>query len=263
MKKSYKISLIILLIISLVSCEESYNYLVKYNLNGKVSKISSFKYHAIERFGEIKNGKRIARDSKNILDKDIANVQIIFNEYGFVDWITKFDERNSIETKLKFDTDSILSYYYTNGDLKMRSILNNSIFPTEIKNYDSTGQIISKEICEYDKNKLISKKSYNASGELLKVIEYSYNDEGFIEKELWKEIQKSFYSYKLDTIKSFITYEYNDNNDIIKYTTNRGEQKISKNFKYTYDEFNNWITRIEFEGLVPKYIIKRKIEYFE
>lgn len=71
---------------------------------------------------------------------------------------------------------------------------------------------------------------------------------------------------EFDTEKKKVTeeaiLEYNNKGDLIKVTE---DGKLRKYYEYTYDERDNWITRIEFEteAKIPESIVNREIEYLK
>ena len=83
---------------------------------------------------------------------------------------------------------------------------------------------------------------------------YSYN----AEENSVTEINKSFYSIELDDTKWF--RKYNNSGDLIEETLN---DYYATKYQYEYDQHNNWTKQIQISLEFPRYIIERKIDYFE
>jgi len=56
-----------------------------------------------------------------------------------------------------------------------------------------------------------------------------------------------------------ITYNYNSKGDLIL----KQENEELKEYKYDYDELENWVVKYEYENGIIKYITERNIEYFK
>jgi hypothetical protein len=59
-------------------------------------------------------------------------------------------------------------------------------------------------------------------------------------------------------------FKYDDRCNIIEETTYNSDGSIYEawNYKYEFDKQGNWIKRIEYISIIPKYIVERGIEYY-
>lgn len=262
--KLIKRSFLFVLLTTLLACSEYHSEdLITFNLKGKVSSVNSTKYRAVEKFGEVEKGREVARDESDEVDLQHANISLVFDNEGNLEWQTYFDKYGDIELKTSIK-DTVINCYSSNGDLMLRFITNDIYTPTEVCLYNADGKLESKTFVKYDDNKnLIEEKEYANSGKLIAKSAYQYNKESLVSTENRLVIEESdgYYSNSVDTIKSTITYKYNDKNDIVEYTVKKNKQTVTKTYKYKYDKNKNWTQLIEYQGLTPEYLIERKIEY--
>ncbi len=254
--------------------ERQLSDLARYEIKGPVSKVTKYSYKALDSFGSITKGERVCHN------------EILFNENGVIQKIISFNENDKI--------DGLTSYEYEDGRKKFETnynekgeLLSKTVYSKEgrtlseqryfkdgslndrylIYNLDEKGNIIKKEY-----------KNHNAkSSRYSEAIYFSYDNYNRIIKvnEGGGPIHFSYsniYSKKpikfseFDAVKQKVTsegyIEYNNKGDIIKIIKNG---KLQECYEYTYDERDNWITRIEFEteAKIPESIVNRKIEYLK
>ena len=149
-------TIVILFFLGCSSNSKYENDVTRLNLKGKVKSINEFSYEAIEKFGNIKRGKR-----KRKLSWDLDEY-IIFDNKG-----------NKIEEN-KYSSDGNLKYKYTyKYDNKGNKI--------EVNYYNSDGSLESKQLYKYDNNgNEIEADYYNPVGSLADKWTYKYNEKGNI-----------------------------------------------------------------------------------
>lgn len=184
----------------------------------------------------------------------------------------KYDFSGNIEEKTRYDSEKniiekVFYEYNINGDKekeifnynerKWKEIVFNHLGnEIEITRYDTLGAISSKRKYKYDdkgnriestwflsdgnlsslkksvyddNNKLISSIDYNSDGEKNSEYNYAYDEQG-------NPIEIKWIYHFLNTSET-TTYEYD------------------------YDDFNNWINRIEYKDNIPQFIVRRIIGY--
>nr|WP_299036300.1 hypothetical protein [uncultured Tenacibaculum sp.] len=161
----------------------------------------------------------------NTFDNDNKIIEFkIFDISGKLTLICKqkFNKKGNITEKIFFDGDGLLTYQ-------------------ELFNYTQNEKLIENN--EYLKNKLI--KKYN----------YTYNKDSSLKKV-------DFYKFEEPDIGMTSTI-YNDKNDIIeiKYYNPDGTFNSSGITEYEYDNYDNWIKKIEYDDKRAYAVIERKISY--
>ena len=173
-----KYSIIVLAALLIQSCsnKKAENDWTRNELQGKVLSYSEFSYEVVERFGNIKKGKRKRQYS---FSKDKQN---------------KYDEKgNEIESN-GYNSDGSLDYKYTyKYDEKGNKI--------EWNSYKSDGSLNYKFTYKYDeKGNEIEWNSYNSDGSLDYKYTYKYDEKG-------NEIESN--RYKSDGSLNYkFTYKY-------------------------------------------------------
>ncbi|MCG8734112.1 hypothetical protein [Tenacibaculum finnmarkense] len=287
--KNKILSLLIILII--FSCKENStqekllkkeNDLSEYNLKNNVKYFLAIKYIAKDSFGIVlKNG--IYKDKYDNLSE--YEESISFNKEGFVLNKIEFND-GKIKSKEVFIRDSLnrksqLKHFNSKNEFTRKDIFkyNENGKINEMSGYNNNGNIIGKWIFVYEKDKMTrigydskgsmgSKhiSSFNKLGELdeLKYLDFdnsklNYTDKFRYDKEqnTKTEFSTPHYSSGLDDTK-WIT-KYNEKGDLIERILN--DTYVTK-FQYEYDKSNNWIKQIEYSEGFPRYIIERKINYY-
>lgn len=221
---------------------------------------------------------------KNV-KKSIVNVQ----GQSYLANTSTFDQHGNRVTQILFNPDSTISTSYINEFDKKGNQISNTI-------YEENGKITLKGNSIYDsKGNLIKYSSGNRHGQF----KYEHDINGnLIEVKTFERRDKQYPNY-MDLKKTFKYNEknhiveenhflydrkgqlykkrtYDINNNLIEFyevKTKNGKKKIiSKSYKYSLDEKNNWnkvviselqSNQIEDSLFIPKYIIERQITYFE
>lgn len=259
-----KLYLLFILTTTLLSCSEYQSEdLKEYNLKGKVNTLKSIKYIAVEEFGEVVEGKRSSRNKSDELDMRYSNISLEYDQNGKCEWLTYFDRNGEVELKASAK-DSILTFYSSDGDLMLKSIGNDASKPTEVSSYNPNGELELKLLLRYDdENNLVEEREYSSDGKLIRSSNYQYDKNNNISEENRLEIEENWlFINNYDTLKSVLSYGYNENKDVVDFEISQKNKKAQKKYVYEYDDRNNWTQRIEYNGIVPKYIVEREIEYY-
>jgi hypothetical protein len=255
-----KLNQVILLLIITISCntnQERLNDLEKLKLEKDIKSIIIKEFDALEKFGEIVEGNHQTPDAV-----------IKFNENGNILELKDcmlFEE--NFNNSLRLQTSSITKYLYDGLSLKEKNEYdkNGGLFQKWKYTTDTKGNIL-KEISynklgvenyryvnKYDKlNNLIESIRYYPNSTKQDKFQYGSNVNDKSEEltngsdEILSKIKHddgTFHIYKKGLLIQF-------NNTVNDYT-----------YKYSFDDNNNWIKRIEFENDKPIKITKREIEY--
>lgn len=147
--------------------------------------------------------------------------------------------------------------------------------------YKYDGAIQSKATLMYDGNKnRIEQRNYKSSGELEGFYTFKYDDSGNLIEERNHDAQKQLiytHVYQYDTkdrkIKELgflepnhvldysTTFFYDISGNILKEIAS-GNRDYKMEYRYEYDQRNNWTKKIEYRNNDPELIVERTIEYF-
>ena len=246
-----------------------------------------FSFEVINKFGEIKKGKRNVVSSN-----DYSRKITIFNMHGIKVEYIEYDNNDEIISRTLYEHDK-------NGNLKETTKLNSygNIERKFISNYDekgneiessaynSKGTLESKDLIKYDKkdgSKEIS--SYNSKGNLSSKWIIKYEKAKMAEVAVYKP--DNSLNYKWDYIydnegNATKSNDYDSDGIIERSTTSKYDSKgnvieeyswdslgngrlnSTSTNEYEYDEMGNWIKKIKYNNRIPQYINEREIIYFD
>ncbi len=239
---------VIVLMLSGCNFSSIENDLDSENLNGKVKSIFSANY-----------------DTPLIIRNGYFN-DSIYSTYNEDGNITDFNEYN-----VKGDLESYTVYTYgEDGNL------------TEKNRYSSKGEVIQKEIITCNnQGDIIQSDAYDLDGKMDSYKSYKYTIKNYLAR-------LSYYSPD-GTLKSTIHYKYNNEGHLIERSTYDSEGDLMDkfeaicdqfgniinekrysdlgnivwniSFEYTYDEYDNWIEKIDNQDIF-KNITFREIVYY-
>lgn len=244
---------------------------VNINFNGKVKLVKEVEFALKVKFGEvvkdeIKSIQILKYDSNgNLIEKSINSLGFSFlykykynqndniieetrfavnnqDEKGLSTIIFNYDENQKIISKESLN-EKIIYKYDSNGNQKEEDIISNGIFKYRtIFMHDNVGNLLERSV-------------YNSEGQFIYKYEFKYDKKRFIIEE------KNFNSdFKLVSKNN---YKYDSNGNLIKKNTYLGGSVQSeKKFIYKYDEYDNWIEKIEFESARQKKFTEREIQYY-
>jgi hypothetical protein len=210
-------------------------------------------------------------------DKKKEWIQVISENNQIKRWTVKYNDKgNEIETiYVKPDgTISVFKSVYKYDD-------KGNI--TEETQFDSDGRLIKKTTSEYNKRgNLIKQAAYKSDGSLDAIWTSKFDDEGNkIEDDYFPEgilNSKTTYSNSGTTKKTESIYYNKDGKPTIRnymiedhkgnwieecHINPDGSLLNKTSTIYTYDKYDNWVKKIEFENNIPISITERIIEYYE
>lgn len=286
MKKSISFLLMVIVVLSIFSCENGnkINDLTKANLRGNVKYIKEKTYYVSEKYGQLIKGE--IEEYELILFDKKGNIieEKKYSNYYQDNYIKKYkyDKKGNkiehnwynldgeIDRKGVFEYDSKgnnieESWYDINDNLCTKKVFKYDSKGNNIEyyRYFSDGNLHSKEICQFDsmsnkiketlyhKNdttELSYKNKYDLNGKLLETNVYS--SEGSLEKSIK-------YDLKGNIINSNETNKYDTNGNIIEVFVNNISTSI---IDYLYDDKGNWI-RKNIKG--GDKVTERKIVYYD
>ena len=105
-----------------------------------------------------------------------------------------------------------------------------------------------------EKGLCVETRRLTKDNDLLEHLKYHYDDNGNL---LERVFLSQDYFHKVVEL-------YDNKRNIIEKITYASEHQIEKHQKneYIFDEYGNWIRRIQFEDNIPVKIIERVIEYY-
>jgi len=122
--------------------------------------------------------------------------------------------------------------------------------------YLGNGILYSKYVYKYDdKGNKMEMNQFDSNGNLKLKDTYKYDDSG-------NQIESNWYDSKGKLIYKS-TYQYDKNkNKIERKSVFSGSREHKLIYKYVFDDFDNWIIKLEYEDDKPQVITERLIEYY-
>ena len=243
-------SLLLLSIIIFTTCQliAQTEYYVS-NIKGNVQRVTIYGV-------QFKESKGVVR----LLDPQKSGLCWVYsyNEKGFLDttfvknsdhsiWVYSVDfyaQNNKVDSSQTFEPDNKLIqtiYYSYNHNITIEQVYENHELLEQIEStYDESGQL--KSVVQKMDDVLISRiNRFNKRSQIVSSQYYSNDSK--------------------DTVTT--TFDYNDHSEIIhSLETTPCEVSISTDFKYEYDDKNNWVTMYIYEGNQLQKVLKREIQYY-
>ncbi len=252
----------LLIIAVLVGCGKSQNRndLKQELLLGNVKSVKEISYQLTKVKGKLVRGKRKRRFDY------IEDFYLEFNKNGKRIHDVTYQKDNSIwnEWFYKYDNDGLLSYKYCHTS-NPKSIRKDWVYTYDIMNRINM-------ISSFDTH---AKNFYNNKGQVSFVLRYTNRGSSPV---YYKEFKEKYYYDENGFLKLNCTYYYGAKWYLYyKYVNDKNgnvlEERISSKLKdlkkaspveyrYTFDDQGNWITKTLIAYKHPKYIIRRKIVYF-
>ncbi|AYQ33974.1 hypothetical protein [Runella sp. SP2] len=261
---------------------------LKYSgLKGRVKSVKLSTYQALEKFGELTEGK-LVDDS---LEK---NSFAQFDADGYYTKIEIYDtlcivrERTEFKRYPKGCTISSKTWYADTLNEVNEFTYNFKDSIIEQRQYDSKNKLLFVEKSKLDKTgKLLESVKYNSEGRktefYMKVRAqdapttttwHKYDEDGnVINTHIWvynKKDRTQIYSFiryiitdavEVSSVDNFGTIEkFNEQEDLLK--SRSSNSTVITTYKYDYDKNKNWTKRIEYLDGKPEKIFKRVIEYY-
>jgi hypothetical protein len=245
-----KTNVFIWLILSILICscsggkKANQNDLDEINLYGDVKSVKEFAYEAIDKFGEISNGKRI---SDPYLSK-LFGLVVSTNKSEMAEikqpaWLTLAN--NSVRFYNDKGNMTEMIYYNIDGNISTRSIYkyNTKGNNIETNRYESNGNLYEKIIYIYDdKCNNIEEVRYNPDGSIEFKFLFSYDNDG--NKTGVNEICKSSYDDSYFEIKCSVDYKFDNQGNVIEKIEYSSDGSLDNKCSYIYDDNDNMIQKI-------------------
>jgi len=248
-----QITLILILVALLTSCNSKKNDLEESNLKGKIWKVKETRFDGEEKFGKYQIG-----------DKSYYGHQFyVFNEDGNLIESQQLDRKGKIEkaSKYSYDEDGNCIEITTYDDDKVVQKQVNKIEKdknVETQVFDEEGVLTDKYKYNYSGSDISDGKIYNSNGSLTITFTNELSG-GLLSKQIVKD--------SLGKITSIRTYERNNQGDIstqkIEYPKDTTEYTYT--FQYDYDEKENWLKQYQFDedGKIDDILVRNIIYYDE
>lgn len=242
-------------------CTDEQNDLSKLDLKGNIKKVTTIRYRAVEKFGNVEKGKKASRKESQYPDLTYENAMVKFDKENKITDVSAFDKYGDLEWKAIFKNDTIIDIVQPNGELYYKFIGNDRWAPTKMDIYGSDGKMQFRATSIYENGKEMKSDIYNREGKLVFHQEFTYDKKGLMIQFVSSANDVSGYRSRDKTEVTTELMEYNEAGIMVAQTTeNRGNSERI-DFKYKFDENGNWIERIEYISSIPKYLIERTIEY--
>ncbi|WP_405411675.1 hypothetical protein [Maribacter sp. Asnod1-A12] len=234
-----------IIVVFLFGCKlenQQKNHLDLRGLKGKVKSLVETEYNIKSNFGEIKK-----------VDYGGRTTKISYNESGYMTEYTYYNQDGSFNNRTTYLYDDNLN-------------------EIEVKEFNFSGEIESKELKVYDNNILVETKGLDSKGRLSWKIEYRNNSNGDIQELIQYNQDGKVYSRQL--------YEYDKNENHIQTVSFNSKENIGKKSIYQYDDKGNRIEWKLFESngnlissekyeynkkdkktIISRYGSKNKLEY--
>ncbi|MFH0757586.1 MAG: hypothetical protein V2B15_09885 [Bacteroidota bacterium] len=229
------------------------------SLNGKVKEVVEKSYQGIEKDGKIIKGERLTKEARDTINWS-DDFRVTFDENGTLLECVKIDENDEIIDKqtLTVEGGRILKGHYTKNDtLRSYSVLSydGAGHIAKVEQYtmpadtmlwsvqfitdeqgkvsewqfmDPKGNPTTKYIFTVDQdNRRTGYKFYNREGELAFEERFTYNDKGFMEKQVM--INKA----GEETVSAY-EFEYDGMNNWVKVTGNSDQYPLVSERTITY-----------------------------
>jgi len=267
----------------------------EFNINGFITTNMSYNTHVVM------SGKKELKYDKysNIIERihysgdNTVEMKFVttYDNNGYFQEYVQYDSKGNIERKgintLDNNGNVLKTYEYDlNGNLINENhykydLNNNRILDSVIEHNDSRTY---KHIYSYDKkDRMIEhvlfygmynrKESqwffkYDENDNCIEETSYSYDS--FFSKKAFKfdknnnKTEEVEY-YSEEKIKYKKNWTYDDNENLIKeaWFSSENDKGGQYTYEYEFDTKQNWIKQIKYFNHVPKFIIERKIEYWE
>ena len=240
--------------------------------------------------------KHYYEDFDEYTNENIISINLDLNYFQHT--IKQYKDNQIIRTKLIDDYGNITEFinnYNENGKLKYTTLKTPETWQKNEYGgwshgvHDSTSIVFKNSAYEYDdKHRLLKRLEYNYSNKnnyekpiLLHQISYTYNDNKTTLKKIYESGMISSFIYVYDKKNRIIEYHccsdnISDSKSVKKYTYKNDKivslQYITKDnnktkiqnidFKYKYDDKNNWIEIIKIVDGKEKSKRTREIEYY-
>ena len=195
----------------------------------------------------------------------------IYGDSGNIDERIEYDKNEKISSKYTYTYDSISGNKIAQKYFNIKTYSGDTRTANRIYKYlIEDGEVTTPTFDRWWRN---VKKGYSIDGKYLGGQEIQSNIFKYLSKDAtpnhikipndtgFDEWRKKVFPtpYKKLALENEITYDYNDKGDLILENKN-GELK---EYKYDYDEYENWIVKYEYLYGKIKYMTERNIQYYQ
>lgn len=261
------------------------------NKNWEIESIETVAYEPVDKFGEISGGEVL-----NIGHEEDANTNINYDKKGKINSIDYLDENLAMYEKCIFEYNSFDSIkeknqYNREGELiyKWVNTFNSKKKISHSIKFNSGGEPLEKIEFSYSSNGNLKKQKHiyqmDSESKFWMADEFNFNDDGmiieiigsssvmdsgtqkFVYDELNRVIKSEYYDKdkKLNNVRKI---KYDEHGNLIEEKIIRYDEKGKETTKdiwvskYSYDQKNNWLTKVVYLNSKPTHFFKRKIKYF-
>ena len=250
----------------------TYNYGYAQKLKGKVKSYTDSYFAVSESFGVAKKGAKLQ-------DSTFHDQLVAYNQNGDITHVVEYCSDGTVYCKYTARNgykDNQIETIYVQFDKEM--VIKKKPFIIESAKYiwgewcemdyknDSTGlpaEEIIHDLMGSELYKILIKRDEKGNP-----IEYLFSN-GTFEKSRYDNHGNKVECVQgsASRVSTIYTYKYDDYGNMVEeyiddlHNSYYHFYTISNTFKYKYDKYGNWIQRIDYEQLIPKRMVIRKIEY--
>ncbi|MDA8692772.1 hypothetical protein N9L92_01830 [Saprospiraceae bacterium] len=201
----------------------------------------------------------------NSSTKKIRNLyKYFYNQDQIVTLIEVYNNENELTSYTKQIINS-----FDKIDTSYTYLASKELSGIQIYNYDINNNLINRIDSSFKYNRTLKwRYEYNSLNEMTKLM--AYDKYGLLRDTRNYKYNESGQEYESNLIKAngeftFFKSKYNENGDLTDniWYNKEGVIKSHTKFKYLYDEYGNWLTKVRSrDEEEPNYIWERKIEYY-
>lgn len=277
-----KILALIIVSLWVASCSgpQQKNGWQKYELSGKVKKLTQKAYLAVVKDGKITKGLRQEHEAPGA-NKDLV---LTFDDKGNLLEEKTISFQDSLISKGVFEYDGHKTketWYNAKGEpyLTIKYQYSFGGTPESAEHYNTENKLTAKQTYEYKDGHKISETWYDAEGNVESTWNYTYNNEGKLANETWTKANgQTNYDRtlrygpigKLSAQTWYLgqgpdsewLYEYDGQGNLVKITAQFSDGSTTAQ-AYQLDKKGNWIQAVLYKNQQPISVIERSIEYFK
>jgi len=258
--------------------------LEKLCLKGKVKSMSEYKYRAEERYGKVEKGEPFREEGWDKV--------ILFGENGMYEEVQhvtpngdlvgrtvyQYGKENRKTMEQEYDSEGGLSektVFSYNEDNKLYQVLRLndmdgivSSMMIDVRNdglvehnyYGPSGLLLRREVMDINRKGLPEEtKIYSGEKKLVNHRKEEYNSNGQLER-------LQVFAPEDGTLIMTVNFIYDDKSNVILQEgveNISGEGFLPVKYEYEFDDKDNWIRCIEYEGSTPAFVTEREFEYYQ
>ncbi len=248
----------------LSSCQTERNDHTKLHLKGKVKELRVRRYKAEEQAGKIEKKRLVsyALDGPQVYEYDDLppNCKVQFDEHQAISVLEVYDNTDQLHYTI-LHQDTIWELSMPNKKKMGQVKMDNRWRPHYRNTYMPSGALTHSTIITYKQEEGLSAvhKEYNNKKELIKVIEYDYEQELLRQVKTTTKKKSRFYPDKPFRIEKIKYDDYEHPSEVI--IDEGGVIKVIT-IEYTLDKQKNWTQAIEYVNGKTKQLVERELVYY-